>query len=369
MNTDFIPTNCRLLAGLTFLISVLGLSTAKADNLPVISGTGVVEVQNEFATDSDNSAADEQNNLFLRSELAPRVTLNKHFSMSGVFVLEPVQAFDAGEDNAFEEQGVFVEEINLSYSQGPVTLKAGKFNPGFGIAWEPGRGIWGEDFAEDYEIAEKIGGAVSYELAQSVPGTHTLTASTFFSDTSFLSHSAPTGRGPVDEEDGGAANTQDFSSYVLGLQGQNTGGVEGLYYKLAYRDLARGDAAVQAGGDDEQGLIATLGHRIELAESGHVDGLLEYTEIDNFDAGPNDRDYLTASLDATIRDHWLITASYTARDTDVAGTGERDDHLLQLSGGYDFGNGLTLEVGWRNSETAGVDTDIIGGLARYNISF
>lgn len=36
---------------------------------------------------------------------------------------------------------------------------------------------------------------------------------------------------------------------------------------------------------------------------------------------------------------------------------------------YDFENGLTAEAGWRSSEEANVDTDILGFLMRYNREF
>ncbi len=54
---------------------------------------------------------------------------------------------------------------------------------------------------------------------------------------------------------------------------------------------------------------------------------------------------------------------------DMPGAPDMNDHLFQLSGGYDFGNGLTLEGGWKSTEESSVDTDILGALARYTVEF
>lgn len=71
------------------------------ESSPVFSADAVIELQNEYTVDSDDEAIDEHNNIFLRAELAPTVRLNENFFIDGVLVLEPVQDFDANEDNFF----------------------------------------------------------------------------------------------------------------------------------------------------------------------------------------------------------------------------------------------------------------------------
>lgn len=341
---------------------------ATAQELPSwLSGEIVIELQNEYAFDSDDDDADQQNNLFLRTEIAPTVQLNENFFIDGVIVLEPVQEFDADENNTLEETGIFFEELKLNVEYGNWGGFAGKFNPGFGIAWDFGRGIWSEDFAEDYEITERIGFGGSYTLEGQNTGSHTLTASTFFTDTTMLSESLGVGRGNADKSDGGASNTEDFSSFVISLDGDNVAGIENLYYKLGYRNQSEGDA--DTGGDDEQGFAVTLGHAFPVTDQVETDILLEYVDIENFDAGANDNTYITASAVTTINEKWNLTLGYTKRDIDGDGGSDIDDHLLQISGGYDFGQGTTFELGWRSTEEDSVDTNIIGGLLRHTIAF
>ncbi len=323
---------------------VITASDAQAfDPYPDISGEMVMELQNEYAFDSDDPAADEQNNMFWRTEVAPTVQFTEKFFLDGVIVLEPVMDFDPGENNFFEDEGVFIEEIKLNYENGPWAVFAGKFNPGFGIAWDFGRGIWGEDFAEDYEITEKIGGGVSYTFETENNGDHTLTGSTFFSDTSFLSESIFTGRGNTTKSDGGASNTEDFSSFVVSMEGENVAGVENLYYKAAFRHLGEGDANM--GGDDEQGIVATVGHVFPVSDAVEMDALIEFADISNFDGGNDDNRYITGSVITTIHDSWNVAVGFTKRDIDVNGGADMNDHLLQVSGGYDFGQGTTAEIG------------------------
>ncbi len=362
-----ISTKGRLCLLTGSLLSFGFAHTANAQNsLPTFSAEMVVELQNEYTPSADDESIEDYNNMFLRSELAATLQFNENFYIDGVAVFENIQDRDPNESNFFDNEGIFIEEIKLNYERGAWGAFAGKFNPGFGIAWDYGRGIWGEDFAEDYEITERLGFGASYTFDTESYGAHTLTASTFFADTTFLSGSVITQRDLTDKDDGGVSNTEDFSSYVVSLEGENLAGVENLYYKLGYRNQDEGDETV--GGDRETGYVVTLGHVMPVGERVSVDGLLEFADIHNFDASDSDNQYLTASFITTIDDKWNVTASYTARNVDGP-SGDTDDHLFQLSGGYDFGQGTTAELGWRNAEEGDQDSDIIGGLIRHTFEF
>jgi len=93
----------------------------------------------------------------------------------------------------------------------------------------------------------------------------------------------------------------------------------------------------------------------------------EYAALRDYD-GLKDADvnYYSTSVIARIYEDWNVTGGYTFRDIDNDGSGASfNDHLLQISGGYDFQNGFTAEAGWRNSEELETDTDIVGFLIRY----
>ncbi len=350
----------------TSLLASGAFAAEKATSYPNISGEAVFELQLEGGVDSDDND-NERVRTFGRTEVAPTLQLTKNFYIDGVGVFEPVNDPNIGRGSFFEQEGGFIEELKLNYENGPYKAFAGKFNPGFGIAWDYGRGIWSEDFAEDYEITEKLGFGGSYTLETANAGSHTFTASTFFADTTFLSNSTITQRGRTRESDGGASNTEDFSSYVFALDGANVGGIENLSYSLGYRHLEKGDEDV--GGKDENGVVANLNYVFPLTKNIESDVLAEFATIDNFGGLDVNSRYYTASVVNTIYDDWNVTIGYTKRETDITGLGDFNDHLLQVSGGYDFGNGLTLEAGWRNSEEFGTDIDILGALARYTVAF
>lgn len=358
-------------SGRTFFFFLVGLCVAGglssgAHAAASLQTDVVLELQSEQTTDAD-LPGQRQNNTFARAEVAPVLDFGNGFTIDGVLVFEPVLGPDPAGDNYFEDHGLFIEELKLNYSFGRARVFAGKYNPPFGIAWDFGRGIWSEDFAEDYEVTEKIGFGGSYDIADRHGGTHSLIAGTFFADTTLLSESALQGRGNTTRSDGGVSNTEDFASFVLALEGQDPLGLDGAWYKLGYRHQAAGDAT--PGQEDENGFVVSLGRKGAVHEDVTLDGLVEYASIDDFAGTMNTRRYLSASLVALYQQRWNITLGYTMRDIDVAAGDNIDDHLFQLSGGYDFGQGTTAEIGWRVTETAGADRDIIGGLVRHNLSF
>ncbi len=341
-------------------------SEEKAASYPGLSNELLLEIQSEHGYDSD-TPLNERNNTFGRAELASGLAFSENWAVESLLVFEPVQAGDPGDDTFFENEGAYFEELKVSYSRGPWGAFFGKFDPGFGIAWDWGRGIWGEDFAEDYELAERLGFGVSHAFETEKSGTHTITASTFFADTTFLSQSTITGRGKLKKSDGGASNTEDFSSFALSLDGENVAGVENLGYHVGYRHQAEGDA--NTGGDDEDGLALNVRYLIPVTDRVKVDAFAEYAGIWNVDGSLDDMTYLTASAGVILDDHWNVTLSHTARQTDFNGGGDMNDRLTQLSAGYTFDCGLSLEAGWRGAEEAGVNTDIIGGLVRKTLTF
>ena len=165
------------------------------------------------------------------------------------------------------------------------------------------------------------------------------------------------------KEDSSAVNTEDFSSYTIALDGEGLGGIAGLNYHLAHRFQEHGDADV--GADDESGYAVTINYSQALTRRIAVNLLQERAVINNFDGAADDYTYNSGSLITRIDDKWNITLGYTERVIDVEGLGQINDYLFQVSGGYDFGNGLTLDAGWRFVEENRHDHHTFGVLARY----
>lgn len=341
--------NKQLIITPTYLALLCGGSAAFAIDF---SADVVLEGQHQEETEYDHT--------FVRAEVAPTIAFNEQWSIDGVIVFEPIDKDKHWSHRKVDREGVFTEELKLNYTANNLALFTGKFNPGFGTAWDA-RGIWGEDFAEDYEITEKLGFGAAYTLQTTNWGDHTLTGSTFFSDTSFLSQSVITKRGRSHKDDGGAGNTENFSSYSISLDGEGLAGIDGLNYHLGHRFQEHGEGGV----DDESGYAVTINYSHELSQRISVNLMQEHVVIDNFDGDADDYTYNTSSLITTLDNRWNITLGYTERAIDVDGAGQTNDHLFQASGGYDFGNGLTLDIGWRNVEESQHDHHTFGLLGRY----
>ena len=324
-----------------------------------LSAEVVIEAQSQKETQHDHT--------FLRTEVAPTLVFNDNWFVDGVLVLEPLDSEElTTRRRTFHREGIFSEELKLNYQRSlagnALQIFIGKFNPAFGTAWDA-RGIWGEDFAEDYEITEKLGVGGAFTLQTESLGSHTIATSSFFSDTSALSQSVISSRGRTNKRDGGAANTEDFSSYAITLEGEQLGGIIGLNYHLAYRSLKHGDANI--GADDESGYAASINYAHQINQQTEINLLLERVDIKNFDGSTQDRSYNTSSLITRIDDKWNITLSHTQRVIDSDGAAKVHDHLFQLSGGYDFSNGLTLDIGWRQSDEESLGHNSLGILGRY----
>lgn len=147
----------------------------------------------------------------LTVEAAEWLSLNAHA------VLEPVA--DPVDDRFFEDLGLYVDELFATVHRDDMSLSAGKLGVPFGVAWDAAPGLYGTDFAEDYEISEQIGAVVSVPLGR-MPGAATLSLAAFFADRTVLSDALGESRGPLRLGDGGAGNTEAPENLALSLDGE-----------------------------------------------------------------------------------------------------------------------------------------------------
>ncbi len=329
---------------------------------PRLDADVLIEIQNDGAFASENDA-NERNDLFTTTEPFLSFKATEHFKIESGLVLEPVRGADPGEDRFFEDHGLYAEELYAAYETERFGIKAGKYNPSFGTAWDAAPGIYGVDFAEDYELTERLGAAASYTLDAGEAGAHTVTVNSFFADTTFLSKSAFTSRGELDKADGGPSNTEDPASFSLTLDGGGMADVP-VDYHVGARFQEGGPGTAR----DETGLVAGVSGNSAIIPGHLLQPLVEVAYFDDFAGTRQERTYLTAGT-ALIRGPWNVSASYTGRFIDAnGGAGDSDDTLAQLSAGYSFDNGLTLDAGYRFEESADTNTHILGALLTYTFS-
>jgi len=346
---------------------------AAEESPPFIEAYASFELQNDWTYDSDDRD-NERNELYTTIEPTVIMHFTDGLSLTAHGVLEPVRDPEPGEDRYFGDEGLYVQDLFLSYDADNFSVLGGKFTPNFGRAWDIAPGIYGSDFAEDYELAERIGLGASYTFESQSLGSHTLSASTFFLDTSIFSESAFTNRGRTRKSDGGVSNTESLESFAIALDGGDfpetlfgdtfpgQSPVKGLTYQLALVSQAAGED----GDSRETGVVASIAHQFPVARMVALEPLVEYAYFFNADGVEDqDRQYVTAGATAIIHEDWNAAVSYTRRETMPSGASNVGDNLFQVSAGYAFGFGLGVDVGWRYADEDDVDNYTLGALLTY----
>jgi len=342
------------------------LSTASAhaqqQNYPSISGAIPIEIQNDWTYRSDDRS-NHNNDLFAKIEPEITVHLSPHWSIFAHAVLEPVTAAEKFENRVFEDHGLFAEDLALQFDNGTYGVRAGKLNVGFGIAWDKAPGVYGSDFAEaGYETSERIGIIGSFATKSASLGMHKLSAGSFFQDTTTFSQSTFRGRGDTRKRDGGVSNTESFESFIVALDGGDIAGLGKLGYHAAYMHQAKGAGDVE----NEDSFAVALFTTMDLGQGIAFSPLLEYVHQENAGGASDERDFLTLAGKADWNGFNLAIA-WTGRDNNNT-TGD-DDFQAQLSAGYAFEIGLSVDIGWKVAEEAGIKTSTLGALAAYKIGF
>ena len=286
----------------------------------------------------------------------------------------------ADDDRFFDDHPLFIEQLTLNYDSDNYAAYIGKFNPNVTFDYHSFPGIYGYQIAEEYAIRERIGigGAIKHNAGDY--GNHRLDVSTFFADTTFLSDSVLRDRGHTSKEDGGIANTEDFSSLAVSLGGSdfyslNNNFVEGLSYRASYVKQKEGVDGEEA----EQRYSISLGYQEQINENLAVRVISEYVDIDHLGGEKkHDRAYTTTALRFDYK-NWNLGTSYT----DINNTVREDDHghhhgddhsgedgdIFQISVGYTFDMGLGLDLGYQKSDQEAEVTERLGASVRYSYEF
>ncbi|MEL6322672.1 MAG: hypothetical protein AAFQ84_00380 [Pseudomonadota bacterium] len=241
-------------------------------------------------------------------------------------------------DRAFEDEGLFVRKLFLDDDvNNNLSLQFGKFTPSFSFASLVTPGMYGNNYNKEIELIERVGLGVEYTIDTGSAGEHKISASTFYDDTSVLSDSWGSRRGPKERSDGGASNTGTLESFALSLEGSNLSQLPGFTYKLGLLHQARGEDGVA----DENGVLVAAMRSHSLSRDRSLTWIAEVAPIWNFEGTDDDIVYSSAGL--VYQDGpWTSVLSGTYRRRDLASGGTFDDYSVQTSLDYQFGNGLSL---------------------------
>ena len=336
---------------------------------PRMEGNVLFEIQSDNTVESDDPAA-ELSDTFNTTEATVAWHLLPGFSVRSLFVVEPVE--DPTGDRLFGDHGLFAEELYAQYERGPVRLFGGKFNAPFGKAWDAAPGIYGVDFAEDYELVERLGFGAGLSQKGTPLGTLTLTGALYQADASSLSNSAFTNRGKTDCDDGGPSNTCSLESFSVELDGSDMPGLPGIGFQLGYTHQAAGDGDPE----DQNGYSATL-TGVHKWNGVGVSWIAESVYLDSFaglfDAVPTDPVvdeiwYHTLGVQLS-QGAYNLALSYTARPAELSDGTDFDDQQFQISAGKQFEGGWTFDVGYKYHVEEDIDNHTVGFLLARTVNF
>ena len=269
----------------------------------------------------------------------------EHLKLVGTITAEDVADETPGETRIFEGLGVYASELYAEITTfAPVTLQFGKFDPVFGLATDQLDGIRATDLVGDYDAEERWAAEATLSL-KSGALAHTLTASLFTTDRSFLSESLFTARDPVSLSDGGAGNTEGVSSAAILLDGCKGAETPDCYadgefgYRFGLRYQKAGRATEDQAEDgvaprDEIGYLAAATARIEIDEA--VLRLLgEAVYFQGFDGDRDDAVFATMSA-ALECGPVTYMAAYTRQDTLIDGEPDTASQLVDLTATYEW---------------------------------
>ena len=180
------------------------------------------EITLEFQLDHDTgrgSSGSQRTTAEASADAEVGLWLSPVVSVQSDITLDSTDNRLSDENLVFGEAGLRAQELYLQLDVDMLRVFAGKFEVDFGVAWDDAYGIYGSDLAEEYELTERIGVGAEVHLADTAFGTHKLSGSVFFADTTFLSGNLINGNDRLRRSDGGPGNTEYPSSFSLAAHG------------------------------------------------------------------------------------------------------------------------------------------------------
>lgn len=328
--------------------AVFGATAAQSqDATAPFSAEFSTELQSDFTVDS-SAPGGEINNTFATIEGALSFAFTSRTSINSTLVLEQITA--PMSDSFLEDHGLYAEELYFAHDFGAAQVVLGKFNPAFGTAWDVAPGIYGVDFAEDYEITERVGAGLVIPFAAG-RGEHELSLSIFNADRSILSESLGKNRGRTNRGDGGVSNTSGPESVAVSL----SGAFGATAYNLGLQSQARGVGDAK----DQTGIVGGISHAFATGAL-PVTLLAEFAHFDHYDGTADSATYATFGVEAPVGPVTL-SAVYALRDVETL----PQDHLATLSGEIEIADDLSAALAYRYGDEGDDETHTIGALFAY----
>lgn len=299
--------------------------------------------------------------------------------------------------HVFADEGLYLEQLYGKAEFEDVIAYGGKFDLPVSLAADSAPGIYGGDYATDYQLREMLGAGGAIRLGSPTVGYHSVGIASFFSDTSWLDAAAFTqpNFGSVDTARtgrlhlgyGGEANTGTPNSHLVTLDGNATVlDLSSLTYHLAWTQLHRGQGDAQ----DQVDLVAAVRYTGDLGGGFALHPLVEVSRIFHDGGSPvssgstvpasQRADYMTTGLELTWSG-WSLSGVRAQRNLiepkNGTGLDGRSSFEAMMTGalGYAFECGISTSVAWKHdrslapSSSLNATSDSLGFLVNYHQDF
>jgi hypothetical protein len=273
-----------------------------------------------------------------------------HTKFVGLITTEPVIDRLPGENRAFTDIGTYVQKLYGEFDLAPITLRAGKFQPEFGLATNRLDGVFATDLVDNYDVDERWGGEGSFRF-DALGLSHAITASAFTTDRSLLSESLFTNRGRTRLVDGGAGNATGLASMAAVLDGCR-GADAAACYSDGWFGCRLGVLRQRAGRPTSDQIEDEITPKDEtaflLASTARFDigsyvlrWLGEFVYVENLDGEPHDSWIATASASLQSGAATYM-ATYSHQDHLIYGESNAAEDLFDLTVAYDLGDSHSI---------------------------
>lgn len=350
----------------------------------------------DFNLDGEYQSTDSQDqfkNSSLTNRLSSSFDITKNIAINGFFRFEQFDkateitrraAVNGGGDRSFEDHGLFIEELNISYENDKYSLILGKFNPNFATAWRWDRGIWSHEISENYRQVEKLGFQGIYSAGDSAKeGNYKFGYAIFKNDRKNLDNSLITKRDSNSKSDAIPGDDSLLQSYLLSLDVDfDFSEDENLSYHFSYLNSAVNANATSIDYskiNDQKSFSTAINYKYPINNHFNIDALVEYVAIKNYLGNSDVKErYLISNLVTKIYQNYNLTLGYSQRQNIIEQSLGFDQNLSEISMGYEFAknnyfNHLLLQIGYKNErsdyKTSLESRNSFGILLRYQQDF
>jgi len=385
---------------MTVMLSMAAHPAAADDDtdFPMLIGSSDTALLGTKAVDSQ-SFARKVNTVAVLERLKGGLFFTPEYSIQAQATYEPLRVAlrEPHKDHMASDEGLYLEQLYAKAEIGILMLYGGKFDVPISIAADTGPGIFGGDYATDYQLREMMGLGGVLRIETDGWGTYDLGAAGIFADTTWLDAAAFTqpNYGSIDTArtgrlhygNGGEANTGNLQSPVMTLNGDGTAlDLPTLTYHLVWAQLHHGVNDAK----DQTDLVATLQYSGDLGDGIQVRPLVEGARLFHDGGSPVSSnsavpaaqrgDYLTTGIEVSW-EGWSISGVRAQRmliePNNGTGLNGRSsfEHFLTGSIGYAFDFGLSASIAWKHDHSLApdsllnVNTDSLGVLFNYHQDF